>query len=198
MDNQQLEQLMADYYAGSNFAGDEIERNTRYRILGFLLSLLRRGSADPRIYVEDLTQQTWVQVFRTRDSRYSSGRYQPGPKRTVIHWLLRIAQNVLTDFRRHRNIPTLPGDDSAFQNGESHEESPEARIMRDEVARRVHEAVQALPERRREVMRLYLTGLPPPDIAARLGMALGTVHATMHDARQELHQTLGDLSDFGE
>jgi RNA polymerase sigma-70 factor (ECF subfamily) len=60
-------------------------------------------------------------------------------------------------------------------------------------AHAVREALRALPRRQREVTVLrYYLGLDVREIAARLGIADGTVKAMLFRARQALAQTLGD------
>jgi RNA polymerase sigma factor (sigma-70 family) len=60
----------------------------------------------------------------------------------------------------------------------------------------VREALRALPRRQREVTVLrYYLGLDVREIAARLGIADGTVKAMLFRARQALAQTLGDDDD---
>ena len=57
-------------------------------------------------------------------------------------------------------------------------------------------AVQALPPRRRAVVFLrYFADLPLSEIAEILGIAEGTVSATLAQARSELHAALTDVTE---
>jgi len=56
----------------------------------------------------------------------------------------------------------------------------------------VWDAVQRLPLRQRTAIALhYLSDLPQKDVAVAMGVAEGTVAATLHEARRQLATTLG-------
>jgi RNA polymerase sigma-70 factor (ECF subfamily) len=60
-----------------------------------------------------------------------------------------------------------------------------------ELATLVHEAMTELPERQRDIVRLFeLEGFPSGEIAEMLGIADGTVRWHLHEARQRLRRAL--------
>jgi RNA polymerase sigma-70 factor, ECF subfamily len=67
----------------------------------------------------------------------------------------------------------------------------------------VWDAVQRLPLRQRTAVALhYLSDLPQKDVATAMGVAQGTVAATLHEARRRLAVTLArpigkDVIEYG-
>jgi RNA polymerase sigma-70 factor (ECF subfamily) len=60
-----------------------------------------------------------------------------------------------------------------------------------EVDHGLWDAVRSLPKRERELVALrYVGGLTEPEIAASLGIAVGTVSRGLHDARSRLERLL--------
>jgi RNA polymerase sigma factor (sigma-70 family) len=88
--------------------------------------------------------------------------------------------------RRRRDLPL---DDQAEQAGR--EESALSRMEREELARKVREAVAALPPAGREtVVMFYIDDMKCSQIAGQLGVPQGTVKRRLHDARERLRAML--------
>lgn len=74
----------------------------------------------------------------------------------------------------------------------SFERLPLARLLDNELASKVQEAVSALPPLQREALVLFeYEELPLSDIASISGTDVGTVKSRLHRARQRLKRSLG-------
>jgi RNA polymerase sigma-70 factor, ECF subfamily len=131
---------------------------------------------------EDLTQETFIRVFRSLAS------YQPG---TFEGWLHRITTNLFLDMARRRSrlrMEALPEDtDRLIGDGPGPDEvysqthlDPDLEAALDELA----------PEFRAAVVLCDVEGLSYEEIGATLGVKLGTVRSRIHRGRQALRASL--------
>jgi RNA polymerase sigma-70 factor (ECF subfamily) len=128
---------------------------------------------------EDLTAETFLKVVR------AAARFDPA-KGTPKAWILTVARNVLTDWRRYariRQYVTLGTmHDLAYEAP-----SPEERLLREEEVGHMLDAVAELPPTDRELVSLrYGSGLEGAEIAQILGISEGNV-------RTRLWRVLGRL-----
>ena len=133
---------------------------------------------------EDLTQETFIRVFRSLSS------YTPG---TFEGWLHRITTNLFLDqVRRRRRIRMEPlGDDARLLAGPIGLGSPERGFEHANLDGDVQRALDALsPEFRAAVVLCDIEGLSYEEIAATLGIKLGTVRSRIHRARAQLREQL--------
>ncbi len=138
-----------------------------------------------RADAEDLTQETFVRVFRSLSS------YTPG---TFEGWLHRITTNLFLDGARRRQRIRMDG------LGEDHERwaspdrltGPEHAFEHAHLDHDVQRALDALPpEYRAAVVLCDIEGLSYEEIAVTLGVKLGTVRSRIHRARARLRVSLG-------
>ncbi len=169
----------ADWVAPS---WEEVVRDHSARV--FRLAYRLSGN---RQDAEDLTQETFVRVFRSLSS------YTPG---TFEGWLHRITTNLFLDLARRRQrirFDALP-DDSAGQQGGSlpgREPSPEQAYADAHFDHDVQAALDALPpDFRVAVVLCDIEGLTYEEIADTLGIKLGTVRSRIHRGRLALRQAL--------
>ena len=131
---------------------------------------------------EDLTQETFVRVFRSLAS------YQPG---TFEGWLHRITTNLFLDLVRRRQrirFDSLP-DDSERLPGR--ERSPEQVYADSHLDPDIQRALDALhPDFRVAVVLCDIEGLSYEEIATTLGIKLGTVRSRIHRGRLQLREAL--------
>ena len=131
---------------------------------------------------QDLVQEVLVRVQRgLRD-------YRPGSLRA---WLSRITTNAFLDEtrrRRRRPVVALPDDpDTVLPAGLDAAEASAAASLSDDV----QAALAALPgEFRLPVVLADVVGLPYADIAAQLGVPIGTVRSRIHRGRIALREAL--------
>jgi len=133
---------------------------------------------------EDLTQEVFVRVFRSLSS------YTPG---TFEGWLHRITTNLFLDqVRRKQRIrfDALP-DDAGDRLAGSGDLAPERAWEHNNLDHDVQRALDTLaPEFRAAVVLCDIEGLSYEEIAATLGVKLGTVRSRIHRGRAQLRQAL--------
>ncbi|WP_062302020.1 RNA polymerase sigma factor SigE [Demequina subtropica] len=139
---------------------------------------------------EDLTQDVFVRVFN------SLSQYKPG---TFEGWLHRITTNLFLDrMRRKKRIrfDFMADDDAAVATSDSfdrHERSgqPEDAFDMANLGDDIIEALADLPpEYRAAVVLSDIEGLSYEEIAATLGIKMGTVRSRLSRARARLRQSL--------
>lgn len=178
------EALVAAFLGGDDAAFDRlVERHDRwvyglcYRYFG--------NAAD----AEDAAQNTFVAVYRRVSTFAGAARFST--------WLYRVAVNACNDLARARDRrpPTVP-----LTSGEAPEAAdadlPEAAdlLANRELGMELDAALQRLqPEHARTVILCDVHGLDHADVAARLGVAVGTVKSRLHRARARLAGELGHL-----
>jgi RNA polymerase sigma-70 factor (ECF subfamily) len=131
---------------------------------------------------EDLTQETFIRVFR------SVQNYQPG---TFEGWLHRITTNLFLDMvRRRTRIRTeaLPED---YDRVPADQPTPEQIYHDARLGPDLQAALDSLPpEFRAAVVLCDIEGLSYEEIGATLGVKLGTVRSRIHRGRQALRDYL--------
>jgi len=132
---------------------------------------------------EDLTHDVFVRVFRSLHS------YRPG---TFEGWLHRITTNVFLDkMRRKQRIRFDALADDAAARLPSREGSPEQLYADAHFDDDVQRALDALaPDFRAAVVLCDIEGLSYEEIAATLGIKLGTVRSRIHRGRAQLREAL--------
>jgi RNA polymerase sigma-70 factor (ECF subfamily) len=147
--------------------------------------LAYRLSGNPQD-AEDLTQETFVRVFR------SLADFSPG---TFEGWLHRITTNLFLDMVRRRQrirFDALPEDTERLPGASP---SPEQVYADTHLDPQVQAALDALsPEFRVAVVLCDIEGLTYEEIAATLGIKLGTVRSRIHRGRVQLRQALAHLA----
>jgi len=134
---------------------------------------------------EDLTQETFVRVFR------SLSTYQPG---TFEGWLHRITTNLFLDQVRRKNrirFEALADDGGAQLVTPAGRGTPERGFEHTNLDYDIQAALDALsPEYRAAVVLCDIEGLSYEEIAATLGIKMGTVRSRIHRARAQLRESL--------
>jgi RNA polymerase sigma-70 factor (ECF subfamily) len=135
---------------------------------------------------EDLTQETFIRVFR------SVQNYQPG---TFEGWLHRITTNLFLDMVRRRariRMEALPED---YDRVPSDQPNPEQIYHDARLGPDLQAALDSLPpEFRAAVVLCDIEGLSYEEIGATLGVKLGTVRSRIHRGRQALRDHLATRS----
>ncbi|GAA1307256.1 RNA polymerase sigma factor SigE [Saccharothrix xinjiangensis] len=127
---------------------------------------------------EDLTQETFIRVFRSLAS------YKPG---TFEGWLHRITTNLFLDMARRRSrvrMEALPEEHDRIRGDDP---SPEEVYDETHLDPELQAALDELPpEFRAAVVLCDVEGLSYEEIGATLGIKLGTVRSRIHRGRQAL------------
>ncbi|WP_291314793.1 RNA polymerase sigma factor SigE [Corynebacterium sp. UBA2622] len=131
---------------------------------------------------EDLTQETFMRVFRSLKS------YQPG---TFEGWLHRITTNLFLDMVRHRakiRMEALPED---YERVPGTEMTPEQAYTATNLDPALQRALDDLgPDFRVAVVLCDVVGMSYEEIADTLGVKMGTVRSRIHRGRTQLRQSL--------
>ncbi len=171
------DELLALVADGDHRAFEELHRRYARSVLGIALRRIGdRGRA------EDVTQDTFASVWR------SAARFDPA-RGKATSWLFTVARNAIVDGLRRRpeatvdNPPELPATDPR----------PDEAAESEWVSWRVHRALETLPSEERSLVELaYWSGLSQSEIAARVGIPLGTVKTRTRSALRRLADELGE------
>jgi RNA polymerase sigma-70 factor, ECF subfamily len=170
-------QLARDYASGGEAAFAAVYTRFRGPVYGIALQVLAdRGLA------EEASQLAFVAVWRSR-RRFD-------PQRALSAWVFSIARQAAIDiYRRERRIPVTTA------------EQPEVAVEGMSVERmwqtfQVRRALEALPAEEAAIVRLaHYFQMTHTEIAAHLGLPLGTVKSRSFRAHRRLAQALGHLFD---
>jgi RNA polymerase sigma-70 factor (ECF subfamily) len=148
--------------------------------------LAYRLTGDPHD-AEDLTQEVFVRVFR------SLSNYTPG---TFEGWLHRITTNLFLDTVRRRTRIRFEGlADDAAERMPGREPTPSEAYDDTHLDADIQGALDALPpDFRAAVVLCDIEGLSYEEIAATLGVKLGTVRSRIHRGRAQLRAALDHRS----
>ena len=132
---------------------------------------------------EDLTQEVFVRVFR------SLSTYAPG---TFEGWLHRITTNLFLDQARRKSRIRFEGlAEDAAERLPGREPTPAQAYFDTHLDGDIEAALAALPpEFRAAVVLCDIEGLSYEEIAATLGVKLGTVRSRIHRGRGQLRAAL--------
>ena len=131
---------------------------------------------------EDLTQETFIRVFRSLAS------YKPG---TFEGWLHRITTNLFLDMARRRSRVRMEGLPEDTDRIVGDDPSPEQVYSDTHLDPDLQAALDELPpEFRAAVVLCDVEGLSYEEIGATLGVKLGTVRSRIHRGRQALRASL--------
>lgn len=155
-------------------AFDALYQRHSGRVLGLALRRLRDyGRA------EDAVQETFAAIWR------SAGSFRADRGSGTV-WLYTVARNAIIDRTRRKVDPVAEPPDLAYDGP-----GPDASAEASWLSETVHQAVRALPEHESEVIALaYWHGLSQSEVAARLGVPLGTVKTRTRSALARLAVTL--------
>ena len=144
--------------------------------------LAYRLTGDPHD-AEDLTQEVFVRVFRSLSS------YTPG---TFEGWLHRITTNLFLDsVRRKARIRFEGFAEDASERLAGREPSPSQAYDDTHLDADIQVALDSLPpDFRAAVVLCDIEGLSYEEIAATLGVKLGTVRSRIHRGRAQLRAAL--------
>lgn len=131
---------------------------------------------------EDLTQETFMRVFR------SLKRYKPG---TFQGWLHRITTNLFLDMVRHRQAIRMEALPENYDRVPGTAPTPEQVYADANLDPDLERALAALhPDYRAAVVLCDVVGLTYEEIADTLGVKMGTVRSRIHRARTQLRAHL--------
>ena len=157
-------------------AFEQLYRRHHARVHGVIARLV--GQAGAR--AEDLVQEAFVRAWQALPAfRFESA---------VSTWLHRLAVNTaLMELRSRRGRPGMDDDEDALELVPIADTAGNAML-----GRALERAVATLPPRARAVLVLHdVEGWKHEEIAAELGMAVGSSKAQLHRARHLLRERIG-------
>jgi RNA polymerase sigma factor (sigma-70 family) len=168
--------VLARMAAGERAALAELYASHRSSLLTYLRSLV----SDPGL-AEEVLQDTLYAAW------IGAANYEP--RASVRVWLLGIARRRAHDALRRRTISLAPAVEAEALPTPEHE--PESLAIANAERERVRVALTRLRPAHREVLDLnFMQELPYRDIAAVLGIPIGTVMSRLHHAKRALRAEL--------
>ena len=174
-------ELLERYRQGDEVAFREIVERYKNSLYSFLRRFLNRQDL-----VEDVFQETFLQLFASRDSFDASRPLRP--------WLFTIAANKAKDalrkIQRHSSMSlgaiADSGDvsvDDVINILASYKITPADEVTKDETARRVRGIIADMPENLRGILILaYFEQFSYKHMAEILSIPIGTVKSRLHTA----------------
>ncbi|MDT8301514.1 MAG: sigma-70 family RNA polymerase sigma factor [Sedimentisphaerales bacterium] len=174
-------ELLTRYIEGEEAAFREIVNRYKNGLYAFLRMFLNR-----RELVEDVFQETFLQLFNSKESFDTSRPLRP--------WLFTIAANKAKDalrkWQRKNAIPIgtmTDSEDMSFDdmlNSVSSDSTmPYDQLQKDETALRVRRIISDMPENLREILVFaYFNRFSYKQMAEILSIPIGTVKSRLHTA----------------
>jgi len=137
---------------------------------------------------EDAFQETFLRIFRKRDSYRAGAAFRP--------WLYTICLNTCRDALRARGRRPESELDKTVLVVADAQPGPETLSAQTILGERIKAAMEALPDKQREVFLLsYYQQLQYPEVAEILEIPVGTVKSRMFHASRFLAEKLKDYRD---
>ena len=156
---------------------------------------------------EDVVQETWLTCLRSLD------RFEG--RSSLKTWIFGIVINTARSRRRKESRilpfasfwrrddsdgrrPTVDqsrfGSDGMWRDGpQSWDNVPESKVLGDETLQRVRAAIDALPQKQREVILLRdVAGFEAGEVSSLLGISAANERVRLHRARAAVRQSLED------
>jgi len=168
-------ELIQGYRNGNSECFELLLARYQTKVYGYIFSVVKDKDV-----ADDIFQDTFLKVIVT----INSGVYKDENK--FIHWVMRIAHNLIVDFyRRGNKMPIVPNkpDYDIIQTLKLQDEDIEQQIIRQQTAANIRKLVKMLPpEQRRVVILRHYGKCDFKDIAARTGVSINTALGRMRYA----------------
>jgi RNA polymerase sigma-70 factor (ECF subfamily) len=142
----------------------------------------------------EMTQEVFLRVHRHLPNFEGTSSFYT--------WIYRIAVNLCIDHYRKRRMKSYEYDDGLKHGAETEEEifpvvssasreTPTGRLLREELAGKIREALDRLSPKHRQVLVLReMEGLSYQEIADIVGISIGTVMSRLFHARKNMQRRL--------
>lgn len=172
---------MLAFQAGDDAAFDRLV--SEYQVPAF--AMLRR-LLGPEAPIEDLAQEAFVRIWRSRARYRPEGRFSTYLYRITYH----LALNQIRDARRRPALTlsaTLAGEGLAAPSGDGARPASDAAVW----GRRIALALASLPENQRAALVFqHYDGLDLAEIGEILGSSPQAVKSLLHRARERMREIL--------
>jgi len=174
-------ELFSRFAAGEQQAFSEVVSRYKNQVYAFLRRFVQKQEV-----IEDIFQETFLQLYTSRDSFDRSRSLRP--------WLFTIAANKTKDVLRkqQRRATVLLGAisepdemsiDDVLNVLTSYESTPYDEVGKNETAAMVRQIVAEMPDNLQEILILsYFEGFSYKQMAEILGIPIGTVKSRLHTA----------------
>lgn len=173
-------------------SGDDAAREElalAHRKAAYFLALQLLGNSDDAM---DVAQDAMLRLFATLN-RFDA-------RRPLRPWLYQIVRNRVVDLLRRRKIRRHDSLDAVDDEGNPRHNPADLSIdldgdvSRSELRARIWETLRTLPHKQREILVLRdYQDMSYAEIAATLGIPMGTVMSRLHGARKGLREALRKL-----
>ena len=168
-------ELITRYREGDASCFEVLLERYQAKVYGYIFSVVKdKETAD------DIFQDTFYKVIVT----INSDQYKDENK--FVHWVMRIAHNLIVDhFRRNNKMPLVPNrpESDLLDNIKFPDDNAEHVIMKKQTSQNIRKLVKMLPpEQRRVVILRHYGHCDFKDIAARTGVSINTALGRMRYA----------------
>ena len=165
---------------GDSEAFNPLVRKYHPKVYNHILGRIKNAET-----AKDLTQETWIKVFRAINTFRGDASF--------YSWLYRIAENVCIDYYRKQKVAhiTEPIHDLDERRIIDTHLCPSHNIERQELRQQLREAIKHLaPTRKRVFLLYYIHEMPIKAIAVLLKRSEGTIKTHLRNARLQLQELL--------
>jgi len=185
------EDLMELFQGGYDEAYGIIVTRYRERIHQFIFRYTKN-----HLDSEDLVQETFLRVFRSRNSYERIARFST--------WLYTIAQNLIrSQYKKNQRMQTVSLAQTDDQDQEITMELPDTALPTDQqvhlsmTVMQVRKALASIPSDFRDVLVMRdIDQLTYEEIMEITKLPMGTVKSRINRARARLHDVMGTYADF--
>ena len=168
-------ELITRYREGDAACFEALLDRYQAKVYGYIFSVVKdKETAD------DIFQDTFYKVIVT----INSDQYKDENK--FVHWVMRIAHNLIVDhFRRNNKMPLVPNrpESDVLDNIKFPDDNAEHVMMKKQTSQNIRKLVKMLPpEQRRVVILRHYGHCDFKDIAARTGVSINTALGRMRYA----------------
>ena len=168
-------ELITRYREGDAACFEVLLERYQAKVYGYIFSVVKdKETAD------DIFQDTFYKVIVT----INSDQYKDENK--FVHWVMRIAHNLIVDhFRRNNKMPLVPNrpESDVLDNIKFPDDNAEHVMMKKQTSQTIRRLVKMLPpEQRRVVILRHYGHCDFKDIAARTGVSINTALGRMRYA----------------
>jgi len=145
---------------------------------------------------EDVTNETFIRAYLKLDQLKDGNKFFP--------WLKKIARNRSKNYARQTgpemiplNFATAPACDEdtliLVADGALRQSAPDEHLLKRELVDSIMEAIEALPNKEREVVRAHIDGLNHAEISERFSISISASMNRLSRARKKLAAHVRDL-----
>ncbi len=178
-------EILQQAQAGDARAFEVLYRRHKARVYRLCLRMVKNEAL-----AEDLTQETFLQVFRKLHTFRQEAAFTT--------WLHRVTSNTVFMYLRKRRLPSISIEELEQPQSNSNDASPCRELGREDPALRscvdrltFQNAWTQMPNGYRTVLSLHdILGYRHPEIASRLKCSVGNSKSQLHKARLRLRSSL--------